>query len=131
LGFAFLWDWTFPSFTHHVESRIAVCDLADRGDRFELQLEVPGIEKEKIDVKATKYSVEVSGKQTEKTEEKGKNYIYNERKFQSFYRKVPVREEIMPSKVSAKMNNGIVVITLPKKIPTKEEEDSPTRVDVK
>jgi HSP20 family protein len=35
------------------------------GDKYELQLEMPGIDKDKVDVKATKNSVEISGKQTE------------------------------------------------------------------
>jgi HSP20 family protein len=119
------WDWEFPSiFGEERESRLALCDLVDRGDKYELQVEVPGIEKERIDVKATHHSVEISGKQSEKTEEKSKNYVYNERSFRSFYRRVPIPEEIVPSKVSAKMNNGILNVELPKKTPTKVEDES-------
>lgn len=118
------WDWEFPSLFESKDFRIALCDLVDRGNRYELQVEVPGIEKEKIDVKATKYSVEISGKQTEKTEEKAKDYVYNERSYKSFYRRVPIPEEIVPSKVSAKMNNGILNVELPKKTPTKVEDES-------
>jgi len=102
--------------------------LVDRGDRYELNLEVPGIEKEKIDIKATKHSVAVSGEQSEKKEEKGKNYLYNERSYKSFYRKIPVPEEIVPSKIEAKVVNGILNVTMPKKSPTPSEE---TKVEVK
>ena len=102
------WDWELPSlFGEARESRMALCDLVDRGDRYELQVEVPEIEKDKIDVKATRHSVEISGKHSEKTEENAKNYVYNERAYKTFYRRIPVPEEIVPSKVSAKMNNGI------------------------
>lgn len=119
------WDFEFPSFFgESKEFRMALCDLVDRGDRYELQVEIPGIEKEKIDVKATKHSVEISGKQSEKTEEKSKNYVYNERSYKSFYRRVSIPEEIISSKVSAKMNNGILNVELPKKTPTKAEEES-------
>jgi HSP20 family protein len=123
-------DWEFPSLLEARDMRIALYDLADRGDRFELQVEVPGLEKEKIDVKATKYSVEISGKHSEKTEEKGKRYVYTERMYRSFYRSVPLPEEIVPSKVAAKLENGILKVELPKKTPTKGESEA-TKVDIK
>lgn len=58
------------------ETRVQLCDMTDR---YELQLEVPGIEKDKINVKATGHSVEISAEKSEKTEEKRKDYIYSER----------------------------------------------------
>lgn len=119
---------TFP-FPSLPEVRAPLCDLVDRGDRYELSLEVPGIEKEKIDIKAAKHSVEVSGEQSEKKEEKGKNYLYNERSYKSFYRKIPVPEEIVPSKIDAKVVNGILNVAMPKKTPTTSEEG--TKVEVK
>jgi HSP20 family protein len=81
-------------------------DLADKGDKYELQLEIPGINKESIDIKATRSSVEISGEQSEKTEEKRKDYVFNERSYRSFHRKVDIPVEIVPSKVEAKMENG-------------------------
>lgn len=117
---------TFPSLP---EVRTPLCDLVDRGDRFELSLEVPGIEKEKIDIKATKHSIEVSGEQSEKKEEASKNYLYNERSYKSFYRKIPVPEEIVPYKIDAKVVNGILHVAMPKKIPTPSEGSS--KVEVK
>ena len=134
-------DWQqFPSTITTIpearDMRMALYELADRGDKFELQVEVPGIEKEKIDVKATKYSVEISGKHSEKTEEerteeeKGKRYLYTERLYRSFYRNVTLPEEIVPSKVAAKVENGVLKVDLPKKTPTKGEGEA-TKIDVK
>jgi HSP20 family protein len=130
---SFPFDWQqFPSTIPEArDMRMALYELADRGDKFELQVEVPGIEKEKIDVKATKYSVEISGKHSEKTEEKkGKRYLYTERLYRSFYRNVSLPEEIVPSKVAAKVENGILKVDLPKKTPTKGEGQA-TKIDVK
>jgi HSP20 family protein len=112
------------------ETRMPLCDMADRGDRFELQVEVPGIEKDRIDVKATGHSVEISAEKSEKTEEKKKDYIYSERSHRSFYRKVPVPEEIVPSKIDARMNNGMLVVKLPKRNPAKSGKEA-TKVEVK
>jgi HSP20 family protein len=123
-------DWEFPSLSEARDMRMAPYELVDRGDRFELHLEIPGIEKENISVKTTKYSVEISGKHSEKDEQKGKRYVYSERLYRSFYRIVPLPEEINPSKVSAKLENGILGVDLPKKNPTESEREA-TRVDVK
>ncbi len=106
-----------------------LCDVVDKGDRYEANLEVPGIEKEQIDVKATRNSVEVSGEHSEKKEEKRKNYLYNERSYKSFYRKIPVPEEIIPSKIEARVVNGVLNISMPKKTPSKTDEE--TKVEVK
>lgn len=126
-----VFDWRLPSmpFGPWLEVRAPPCDMVDRGDRYEIQLEVPGIEKEKIDLKATRHGIEISGEQSEKTEEKSKNYVYNERSYKSFYRRIPIPEEIVPSKVNAKMVNGVLTIELPKKVPTKVEEET-TKVKV-
>lgn len=124
-------EWRLPTlpFGTWSDIRTPLCDLVDKGDRYELQVEVPGIEKEKIDLKATRHAIEISGEQTEKTEEKGRNYVYNERSYRSFQRQVPIPEEIIPSKVSAKMVNGVLTIEMPKKVATKVEEET-TRVKV-
>ena len=121
-----IFDWKFPSmpFGALTDIRAPLCDMVDKGDRYELVVEVPGIEKEKVDLKATRHAIEITGEQTEKTEEKGKNYVYNERSYRSFQRRIPIPEEIVPSKVNAKMVNGVLTVELPKKVPTKVEEES-------
>jgi HSP20 family protein len=127
---SFPMDMEFPSLFETRDMRMALYELVDRGDKFEVQLEVPGIEKENVDVKATKYSIEISGKHSEKSEERNKRYVYSERLYRSFYRNVPLPEEIIPSKVSAKVENGILRVELPKKNPTAGESET-TRVEVK
>jgi HSP20 family protein len=123
--------WQFPVLADiGREIRLPVCDICDMGDKYELQLEIPGVDKDKVDVKATRNSVEISAEQSDKIEEKRKNYVYNERSYRSFHRKIPIPEEIVPSNIDAKMNNGILRIQLPKKVPTKVEEET-TKVEVK
>jgi HSP20 family protein len=134
-----LWDWRFPSLSTTEENndqsmvRMPIFDMVDKEDRYELKVEVPGIEKEKVKVKATKDSLEISGEQSkeEQSEDKRKRSVYNERSYNSFYRKIPIPEEIVSSKVRAKMSNGVLHIELPKKNPTKLEEEEGTTVEIK
>jgi HSP20 family protein len=134
-----LWDWRFPSLPTSTEDnqdqilvRMPIFDMVDKEDRYELKVEVPGIEKEKVKVKVTKDSLEISGEQSkeEESEDKRKRFVYNERSYNSFYRKIPIPEEIVSSKVRAKMSNGVLRIELPKKNPTKLEEEG-TTVEIK
>ncbi len=127
------WQFPFGEFSFPTlfgkDTLVPLCDMEDKGDRYEVQLEVPGIEKDRLNIKATKNTVEIEGEQKEKTEEKGKDYVYNERSYRSIYRKIPIPDEIIPSQIEAKMNNGILSIILPKKTPTKPEES--TKVEIK
>jgi HSP20 family protein len=119
----------FPSLFDSEGIRLPLCDMVDKGNRYEVHVEIPGIDKEKLKVKATSNSVEVSAEKSERTEERRKGYIYSERSQSSFYRMIPVPAEIVPSKVNAKVNNGILTLDLPKKNPSKAKQA--TKVEVK
>jgi HSP20 family protein len=83
-------DWRIPIGLEVMgEERVPLCDTIDKGDKYEIQLEVPGIEKEKVNIKATKNSLQIIGEQSEKVEDKGNNYVYNERSYRSFSRRIP------------------------------------------
>lgn len=105
--------------------RTPLVDMVDKGDRYFLRLELPGIEKDKIHLAATDDSLEISAEQSEEEqgeetdEDKSHKYIYNERSYRSFYRSIPIPEEILSSKIRAKMQNGILKVEMPKKTPTR------------
>jgi len=110
------------------ETRLPLCDMEDLGDRYKISLEAPGIPKEKITIKAGIDYIDISGEEEKQTKEKDKNYLYNERSYSSLKRRLSTPEEIVPSKIDAKMENGVIHIQIPKKTPTKVEE---TNVEVK
>ncbi|HEX7818552.1 MAG TPA: Hsp20/alpha crystallin family protein [Nitrososphaeraceae archaeon] len=112
----------------HLETRHPLCDMEDLGDKYEVTLDTPGIPKDKITVKAGTDYIDISGEQEKKTEEKRKNYLYNERSYSSLRRRISTPEEIDPSKIDAKMENGVLHIQVPKKTPTQNKE---TKVEVK
>ena len=105
-----------------LETRLPLCDMEDLGDKYEVTLEAPGIPKDKINVNAGTDYIDISGEQEKKTEEKRKNYLYNERSYSSLRRRISTPEEIDPSKIDAKMENGVLHIQVPKKTPTQSKE---------
>ncbi len=96
--------------------RIPTYDMIDDGDRYKLIVELPGIDKDDIRVKAMDDSVEISAEQSQEEDERKKNSVYNQRSYSSFYCRIPMPEEILSSEVTAKVDNkGILRVQLPKK----------------
>ncbi len=105
-----------------LEMRVPLCDIMDHGDKYIISLEVPGIQKDGIDVKATEEYINVSAKVEKQEERQEENYILKERTFTSFSRKIPFSESIVPTKIDATVENGILKIEVPKQKPTSIEE---------
>jgi len=104
-------------------------DIVDKGDRFEAIAEIPGIPKENLEVNVTENEIEIKGKFEEKKEEEGKRYVRQERRRADIYRCVSLPEEVIPDKATAKMENGILKISLPKKKPTEEPKTRKIKVE--
>lgn len=98
------------------------CDVADKGDRFVLTADLPGMEKDEVGINVLNSDIEISAEHKESKEEKKKGYIHEERSHVRYYRSLTMPEEVVSSKVTATMNNGILTVELPKKTPTKVEE---------
>jgi HSP20 family protein len=111
-------------FTDSIEARIPLCDVIDKGDKYLVSLEVPGIQKDKIEVKATDEHITISGIEEKRNEKEEGSYVLNERTYKSFSRKIPFPENIIPTKVDATVENGILRIELPKQRPKSIEETS-------
>ena len=71
-----------------IDTRIPLCDIIDKGDRYTISLEVPGIQKEQIEVKATEEYITVSGIEENKNVKEEENYVLKERTYMSFSRNI-------------------------------------------
>lgn len=111
-----------------IETRIPLCDILDRGDRYLISLEVPGIQKDKIEVKATNEYITISGIEEGRNEKEDGNYVLKERTYRSFSRRIPFSENIIPTEIRATVENGILKIEIPKQKPTSIEE---TQIKIK
>lgn len=100
--------------------REASVDLIDKGKEFEIRAEVPGIPKDKIEVSITKDYGEISAKAEEERKEEEKGYILRERGYQQLYRMISFPEEVDPDKAEAAYKDGLLLIRVPKKVPTPE-----------
>ena len=88
-------------------------NLHDLGDSFEMSAEVPGIKKEDLGVKIQGNYLEVSGKRAIAAPEGYKTHR-SERQDMTFTRSFTLPADIDPEKAAAKLENGILTLTLPK-----------------
>lgn len=101
-------------------AREAFADLVDTGNKFVVHAEVPGIPKDKINVTVTKDDVEISAEAGTEKEEKKKGYVFRERGYSSFYKRIVFPEEVVPEKAESTVKDGVLHLDVPKKTPTAE-----------
>jgi HSP20 family protein len=109
-----------PWRTGAITYREPYVDVLDTGKEFKLSAELPGVSKDNVDITVTEDAIEISAKVSKEEKEEKEGYLRQERAYSEFYRKMTLPEEIIPDKSEAKLENGVLEITLPKKKPTPE-----------
>ena len=98
------------------------CDLIDTGKEYRLCAEIPGIPKDKIDINVDGDSIEISAEAQTESEEEKKGYVGRERTYSKFYRSMNFPEQVIPEKAQATLENGILDIIVPKRVPTEAKK---------
>jgi len=103
-------------------------DMQDLGDKYQIQADIPGIDKEDLEIELRDGSLVIEGETSEETEEEGEDYIRRERGYRSFYRELPMPDEVKEEEVMAELDRGVLTIDLPKKEP---EEKKGKKIEIK
>ncbi|WP_294443629.1 Hsp20/alpha crystallin family protein [Ruminococcus flavefaciens] len=104
-------------------------DIRDDGDKYVMEAELPGFEKEdiKLDINGTQLTIAAEhSTNSDEKDEKG-NYIRRERTFGSYKRSFDI-SDVDSEAISAAYKNGILTLELPKKKP---EEPVSKRLEIK
>lgn len=99
----------------HKESNMMKTDVKENENDYELQVEVPGVNKENISIDYENGYVTIAAKTNKSKDEKDKegNYIRRERYSGSYSRSYYVGEVDRES-IKAKLDNGVLSIIVPK-----------------
>lgn len=89
-------------------------DVIDEGDSIRVVADLPGFNKDEIEIYIEDGSLVIKAEKKEEREEKEKNYILRERKYGEVYRKIMLPTEVDIEKAKANYNNGVLEIILPK-----------------
>ena len=114
-----------PMETNVFESSFKL-DVAEDDDKFLVEAEMPGIEKDSIDIDFDRGQLTLTvNSQIENTDEK-KNYIHKERKSTRMTRSMYFGD-IDEENINAKLENGILEIEIPKR----KEEKTNKKIEIK
>ena len=89
-------------------------DVIDDGDKYIVKAELPGFDKNDINIDIKDNCLTVSAQRQEQNEDKKDNYIYKERRYGSFARSFDV-SNIKSNEITADYKNGILSLNLPKR----------------
>lgn len=89
-------------------------NIKETEDAFELELSVPGYNKEDFNLKLDNELLTISAKIEDKKEETKDKYTRREFKSRSFSRTFTLPDTITTEEINAKYDSGILKVTLPK-----------------
>lgn len=105
-------DGPFGQWTRGSEA-MAV-DLVENDDEFVVTVDLPGFEREDVDVSVTNRTLRIEADREESVEDESERYLRRERHHESMHRSVRLPHDVDTEAVSARMNNGVLTLTLPK-----------------
>ncbi len=88
-------------------------NIAENADNYEIVLALPGMTKKDIELLVEKETLTIRHKNNESREEV--SYARKEFDFNGFERSFSLPETVNTEKISARMENGMLTVTLPKK----------------
>ncbi len=92
----------------------ASLDLIERDGEFLVTVDLPGFERGDVDIALTDHTLRIEAEREVEIEEGDGQYIRRERRGASVRRSVQLPEEVDTGAVSARMESGVLTVTLPK-----------------
>ena len=89
-------------------------DIKDEEDKLVVTTDLPGINKEDVEISIKEDMLEISAKSGKEKETEEEGYIRRERAYTCFYRAVRLPTSVKEEGGTAKIENGVLTITLPK-----------------
>ena len=102
--------------------RTPLANITDVNNHYEISAELPGLDKENIELTIREGMMEIKGEhKEEKKEEKEGQLVRREYQSSSYYRCFNLPENIDTDKIDANLEKGILTVKIPKVEPPKPE----------
>ena len=109
-------DSTEPFSSLQLGSRAMAVDVVEDGETIVVTADLPGFEREEVDVRVSDHTLRISAEREETIDEtEGERYLRHERRHQSTSRSIQLPSEVDKDNVEARMKHGVLSITLPKR----------------
>ncbi len=93
---------------------VPAVELKDTPEALILKAEIPGVEKENLDVSVTRTAVQISGEHRFEKREEDKGTVRTELRYGRFQRTISLPVPVAHDQSQAEYRNGILTLTLPK-----------------
>ena len=93
---------------------IPAIDLSETDTEIQVRAELPGVAPQDVDVSVSGERLVISGEKKSAKETKGNGWVHRESACGAFSRTLTLPDSVDPAKVTAKCDNGVLVITLVK-----------------
>ena len=106
-------DW----FTTRTSSAVPALNVIENEKNYELEFAVPGLKKEELNLQVDNdgiMSISMTRKNEENKEDNKRNYIRREFTYQEFNQSYILPDDAYRAKISAKVENGVLTINVPK-----------------
>lgn len=102
-----------PAWTRQ-QSWVPTAEVRETEDIVKIQIALPGLEAEDIDVHVSQSAVLVSGERPQSELQQGEHLVSSEFLYGKFRRIIPLSIKVKNSEVQADMSNGLLTLTIPK-----------------
>jgi len=97
-------------------------DVFEEKDDIVVKAEIPGMDKDNIQVNLTDHTLTIKGEKKKEEEVKEENYFRSERSYGSFFRTLELPRDVHADKVKATFKNGVLEVRMPKTEEAKAKE---------
>ncbi|HIP66941.1 MAG TPA: Hsp20/alpha crystallin family protein [Candidatus Nanopusillus sp.] len=95
--------------------RVPLVDILDEGDKYIIEVELPGLRKEDIEIYTYDNILEIIAKRKIERKEEEEGIIRLERAYSGFRRAFTLPTDADVDKIKAKYENGLLIIEIPKR----------------
>lgn len=89
-------------------------DLAETDEAFRIRVDVPGMEKDDININLQNNTLTLSGERASERKEEGEEFVRVERAFGNFHRTFTLPDAVDHENIEATYDNGVLTINIPK-----------------
>ena len=128
-------DWFEDFFANDLDAfskfkgTVPSVNIKEEEETYIIEVAAPGLSKEDFDIDIDKNILSISSGNEQKNEEEKENYTKREFCFSEFKRSFTLPETTKPDEISAIYENGILIISIPKK--KKDETKIKRKITIK
>ena len=119
----------FMNLWNNGPERMPSVNIREEKDKYSVELAVPGLKKEDINVDVEGNMLTISCEKEEETKEGENDYSHREYNYSSFSRSLTLPENVDSSKISARYTDGVLRLGIPKREPSQKEKSSKIKIE--